>query len=395
MLTLSAQATIAILILTQCVLTFARSDADPKPLEEHHNHNHNTLARTETTESDMSVDCLKNNTNPQCVNYRLPQTAAILHALCARMPHMAACTMANLCDHDSHLLHSNNVYCTRFSLIKDVCVQMPGMGNCSQFNALCSPGSVVNECKTKMIVLPSEMQLSTLISGICTDMAMDDCTTCGLSDKRQDVLDCDLLTVYSKLCQSMPDMSQCGTWSALCDKLGDDWPICGGGGDGDSAPIMRMYFHNSLEDYVLFKSWVPRNYLEYFATLIVIMLAGIFYEGLKTARIIFEERFQLPKPGADHGGMPHNIHVQDGHHAHLQEIGGWTFTWVPFRWHVDITRAVFSFSEVGLGLILMLVAMTFNVGMFLAVCVGALLGSVIFGRFAAAYKPPTHTGLCH
>jgi copper transporter 1 len=51
-------------------------------------------------------------------------------------------------------------------------------------------------------------------------------------------------------------------------------------------------------------------------------------------------------------------------------------------WKVELTRATMAFVETLVGLVLMLVAMTFNVGLFLAVCGGAFFGSLIFGRFA-------------
>lgn len=49
---------------------------------------------------------------------------------------------------------------------------------------------------------------------------------------------------------------------------------------------------------------------------------------------------------------------------------------------VELVRASMAFIETAVGLLLMLVAMTFNVGLFLAVCAGAFLGSLAFGRFA-------------
>jgi hypothetical protein len=58
-----------------------------------------------------------------------------------------------------------------------------------------------------------------------------------------------------------------------------------------------------------------------------------------------------------------------------ESIKGWD-------WKVEIPRATMAFVETLIGLVLMLVAMTFNVGLFLAVCAGAFLGSLFFGRFA-------------
>jgi hypothetical protein len=35
-----------------------------------------------------------------------------------------------------------------------------------------------------------------------------------------------------------------------------------------SVPVMRMYFHGGVLDYVLFQTWVPRSTTEYILTLV-------------------------------------------------------------------------------------------------------------------------------
>jgi hypothetical protein len=63
------------------------------------------------------------------------------------------------------------------------------------------------------------------------------------------------------------------------------------------------------------------------------------------------------------------------------------------RWYfsVDVPRAIFQSIEVIWSLMLMLVAMTYNIGLFLAIPAGAFIGTLVFGRFMA-YKPPAS---CH
>ena len=149
---------------------------------------------------------------------------------------------------------------------------------------------VLNSCFLsfkKSLPLPSDAQLSQWITQICKSMPMTNCKQCGLNTRRNTrgravtggTLNCDLLLVYSELCLSMPDMSQCTGWSQLCQII-PDWPICPGGSDDQvttllsfflsfvclpfllircplffKAPIMRMYFHASIEDYVLIEQW--------------------------------------------------------------------------------------------------------------------------------------------
>ncbi len=51
-------------------------------------------------------------------------------------------------------------------------------------------------------------------------------------------------------------------------------------------------------------------------------------------------------------------------------------------WKVEIMWATVAFMETLVGLVLMLVAMTFNIGLFLAMCSGTFFGSLLFGHFA-------------
>ena len=115
-------------------------------------------------------------------------------------------------------------------------------------------------------------------------------------------------------------------------------------------------------------------------------MLGILYEALKTVRSICEERWNAEGKAAIEGNIQNGDDDGMIHHG-----GGWNFEWVPFRWWVDLPRALFVFTEVGAGLLLMLVAMTFNVGLFIAVCCGGFLGSLIFGRLSAKFTK----ALCH
>jgi len=54
---------------------------------------------------------------------------------------------------------------------------------------------------------------------------------------------------------------------------------------------------------------------------------------------------------------------------------------MPFRLGVDLPRAFLHLLEVAWGLLIMLVAMTFNVGLFFAVLAGAFVGMLFVGRF--------------
>ncbi len=167
---------------------------------------------------------------------------------------------------------------------------------------------------------------------------------------------------------------------------------------------MRMFFHTGLADYVILKEWVPVNWWQYTLTFLAIVVMGMAYELLKVVRSNFEAYVEkkpnflgsiLRRQTYTEFGHSESYHVtmaadDHNHHNHQQhsvnEKGeqAWRMEWRPFSLQVELVRGLFAFFETGLGLILMLVAMTFNVGLFLAVCAGAFFGTVAFGRFGQA-----------
>ncbi|KAF3929706.1 hypothetical protein AA313_de0206594 [Arthrobotrys entomopaga] len=53
----------------------------------------------------------------------------------------------------------------------------------------------------------------------------------------------------------------------------------------------------------------------------------------------------------------------------------------PWRWKVDMVRALFSALNVGLHFLLMFAVMSLNVGYFFAVLIGVFLGDLMFARY--------------
>lgn len=338
-------------------------------------------------------DCIHDPSNVTCTNFTMP-SALVQQGIsgnCQMMPNMVGCTVERICTSpDSSRGVTRSPYCAEFSVLKDLCVDMPGMSPCKNYTSMCSNVSVVAECSMKSLPLPKTMALSNTVEKMCDAMYMEPCSKCKKQGK---MLQCDLLQVYSDLCLSMW-MDGCEEWQNLC-KVIPDWPLCASG-PGEEMPMMRMYFHNSLLDYVLFKEWVPRNWWQYTLTIIAIILLGIFYELLKVGRSIWEGYMSKRREAEvlgfaiqreDHHGIHSGLDDADlGHdHKHHHHQSRSSSVWESIKgwdWKVEIPRATMAFVETLIGLVLMLVAMTFNVGLFLAVCAGAFLGSLFFGRFA-------------
>jgi len=297
-----------------------------------------------------------------CQNYELPdeEVESNIDLLCTSMPEMPGCTVDNICKSSKY---SNDIYCVPFSVYKDLCLDMPMMNGCQDYKSMCNVSSVVLECSTPALPLPSTMDIEDLITSMCNQMPMEGCNECTSS-----LSDCDLLTTYSDLCMSMPSMSECTDWKTYCELI-PDWPICSASAAGNADPIMRMYFHTGFEDYVLFKDWVPRNRAQYVGTWFAVCLAGIVFEALRWCR--------------------HLCEVEWKKYSHIDKN-----KWVPFDWRVDVPRAAMRFVEVVLSYSLMLVAMTFNVGLFFAVAVGFSVGTLLFGRFIAWEKQQEAADCC-
>jgi copper transporter 1 len=332
------------------------------------------------------ADCIHSPSNASCTNYTMP-SAMVQQGIsgnCQMMPNMVGCTVERICtSSDSSRAVTRSPYCAEFSVLKDLCVDMPGMSPCKNYTSMCSNVSVVAECSMKSLPLPKTMSLSNTVEQMCDAMYMEPCSKCTKQGK---MLQCDLLQVYSDLCLSMW-MEGCEQWESMC-KVIPDWPLCASS-PGDEMPMMKMYFHDGILDYVLFKEWVPRNWWQYTLTIIAIIVLGMFYELLKVVRSIWEGYMSKRKEAEMLGfdiQREDDADLREGHshHHHHHESRAMT-VWECIKgwdWKVEIPRATMAFVETLIGLVLMLVAMTFNVGLFLAVCAGAFFGSLFFGRFA-------------
>lgn len=240
-------------------------------------------------------------------------------------------------------------------------------------------------------------------------------------------------------CGLLPGSSR---WGSSC---GPSSGGSGSGGDvGPPAapgPTMKMYFFNEFPFYLLFKSWTPSTNGQYAGAFFAIFFMGIVYEALMVVRYRIEIACMMrdtaaataaaatgAKAAAANGnnGVSERLPVTDGQvatvnccgdplvptngnslkyrpssdsSAHMLENGpkglvvqqqaavGQQVTWQkkyrlqPQQVAVDVGRALLQLVIVGLAYLLMLAAMSFNVGIFFAVIVGITVGSFIFGRF--------------
>jgi len=281
---------------------------------------------------------------------------------------MSVCTLQKICNTSSM---DRGDYCGWFSLYKESCMEMmapemvssPMMGECNNFTSMCMHETVVGECKTAIIGLPGYPELLKNVTSMCKTMpGMTACSDCD---------QCTELQMYSELCKEMGgDMEECYEWNKFCKKI-PDWSLCSNT-PGDIIPLMQMYFHWGIYDYILFKTWVPYNGLTYGISLIAVFFMALLHEGFKVAKVNLEIRWKLDARFDPVARTASTINMK----SHM------TIVYSPFDWRRDLLRALYRCIDVASHFFIMLITMTFNAGLFIAVVLGYGAGHLLFSRLS-------------
>jgi len=349
--------------------------------------------------------CLEDPSQASCAQFSISNDQATMQTnmLCQMMPNMAVCTLRTICEENAdNTAIGQSHFCAPFSLLKAGCTDMPNMGACQMFNAMCGPGSVVQQCQmhSASSSLPTSLTMLQDVQGICASHQMDQCAPC----QAQGMLPCPVLASYSDLCQQMGHMPQCSSYGAMCEGALSEWPFCPRSLLAGPQPgVMRMFFHTSSNVYVLFESFVPQTSAAYVGAFFFAFFLAFFFEGLKsflnfqyqkwTAEYAAELRNPMLVAPLDPNAAPADVELQwkQSHRIgdRMKRISkNWFALLVQFPWNArrELARSALRFFDVMFGLAIMLIAMTFNVGLFFALCGGALFGALAFGRIT--YQNP-------
>ena len=251
---------------------------------------------------------------------------------------------------------------------------MPSMRPCQSFMS-CSSAE-------KCDLLPTTETVTREIYSICTEMNMAGCENCKIGPNST-YAECDLMSTYSQLCTAMPNMSQCGEFKQMC-MMNSDVAFCPSSSASPSftAPVMQMFFHFSMSDYILFEQWVPRNTAQYTLAWFLVFLAASFYEALNVFSYFQELKWgnvQQHKHDAavDSAFGPADKRVFSTEKWHgFSNICGLSGGSVGVQ--QAMLRAMLRMLSTFIGYSLMLIAMTFNVGLFIAIIVGFGVGTFCF-----------------
>ncbi|TPX48790.1 hypothetical protein SeLEV6574_g01838 [Synchytrium endobioticum] len=285
---------------------------------------------------------------------------ASLQSLCHDMPGMPGCYLKKLCDENPSAL--SEPYCHPISLVGAVCLlDMPRMKGCAAYNAECANNATCQSLYPAPASLPTSATLAQNIYSICNEMSMDGCDRCRLTPTSR-YSECDMLEVYSNLCAAMPGMSQCPPWSTFCSSSpGMGSRLCNDGSDPSTQiPSMIMYFHTGLVEFILFKSWIPRTYWQYWLSMLALFLLSVVFEVFQAMHVILDMHLaKSAKPLGSKGtttGPP------------AQKRTNWNH--VLLKGLLRMVHATFAYA-------LMLVTMTYNVGLFFSVIVGLGVGNML------------------
>lgn len=345
--------------------------------------------------------CLQNVTQPDCRFCRYPRanTTRELTAACDDMPSMVGCSLWTMCQTNG----LSSGLCDPFSLTGDVCSE-PGMRSmpaCHNFNLICpthSQGILQCESQASIRKLPSTNQVHDAVLRMCEQMPMmDSCQQCS-------AVNCpDPLRTLGSICENMW-MDGCDVLSSACSAVRQSSSArVTAGNDAQTllremlcpsshhpqAPAMQMYFHWGFNDYVLFKSIVPANGTQYVLCIFGILAAGIvssLLRGYKITREVFWSENAIilndTRLSTVTGSLQETL-LPDTHEAPTVGTGQ------DSVFKRNLQRAFLSGAMIVIDYALMLIAMTFNVGFFLAVVASFMLGQLFFGHIGHrdVYEP--------
>lgn len=289
---------------------------------------------------------------------------------CAIAKHVPpGCSVLKACGDDKN----DQGFCAPQSIWNDVCSDdleiLRRDGICEKYQDKCIE-SKSEECLSGLPNLPKTSDVRSLIKEMCHEMPkMKACSGCHTGECGDP-----FMSAYVPLCASMPNMHECGPWRNLCTLVKENeikiaWQCAKqSSDDDDDPPPMRMYLHFSRLDYVLFSWWVPRTNLSYAIACLTCFLMGAVSSTLRICRI----RAEIWWGASDE---------QD-----LQSEPEW-FSMPSYA--TNLKRALLVAFVSMLDFTIMLLVMTFNIGIIIACVAGLAFGHFLFGHMTPRRPAPT------
>jgi len=258
---------------------------------------------------------------------------------------------------------------------------MSGMGGCSDFNNLCSEDSVVKQCTevqgTASLISTSAATQAAISA--CSQHSMPGCELCSSQTECTDPL-----LGLAQVCQTML-MPSCSSLVQMCsDTSNSDLGVfCDDSLDGTNpTPYMKMYFHTGILEYILFKDFVPSNNTEYSLAWMFVFVLGVLNAYVKVIKARFAYKFMNSTKTSLLLSREELESVNNPNDNNKSEPNSYSqFTPLPLA-QIEFTHNLLLSSLMlvilTIDFLLMLIAMTFNVGLFFAVVGGMAVGSFFY-----------------
>ncbi|KAI8928923.1 Ctr copper transporter family-domain-containing protein [Entophlyctis helioformis] len=347
-----------------------------------------------------------------------PATAqASLSQLCAAptTQRLVACSLRSTCKSPSA-----DTSCSDANLLATACQSdaavAGGAAACSPVAATCGAAGTAPTSPLCASVpgLPSTLETQQRIFNVCKAMRMEGCDACPAPASNTTVSNCNVMAVYAQLCKAMPEMSNCAPYNKFCAQSplpAALAPYCPAGSSSSSdglgsaiedVPLMQMYFHTGIQDYVLFKSFVPRSTGQYAGAWLLAFGLSVLYFAIgafRKSRLDVHHAYRLSLVPASEFSQPGQPSGESGDIQDLKSKAASTAALVTAAnktWDVrvevyQLEKSLLTMVEALVSYLMMLIVMTFNVGLVIGVLVGIFVGSYVFDRSVRLDNAPaTH-----
>ncbi|EMR10976.1 hypothetical protein PNEG_00579 [Pneumocystis murina B123] len=146
-----------------------------------------------------------------------------------------------------------------------------------------------------------------------------------------------------------------------------------------------MTFNIDMKTPLFIKEWVPKNNIQYFFTLIFIIIISIFYRAISTYKLQWKCKQKIVCMNCS---KLKEIDIYYRPEIMRSENNKYLQTMPSFRLSVDFYWAFLQFVTYFFSYLLMILVMSMNIGYFFAVLVGIFIGEVVFSRYNYAFIRP-------
>ncbi|KAF2116929.1 Ctr copper transporter-like protein [Lophiotrema nucula] len=166
---------------------------------------------------------------------------------------------------------------------------------------------------------------------------------------------------------------------------------------GSTTSSMGMAFFTATNTPLYSASWTPSSAGAYAGTCIFLIILAILLRAcftlkayldaravesaLKRRYVVVADQQPIAEKIASDANSATGILTTNGVQENVRMVQTPVKHIQPFRFSVDLPRAALMTVIAGVGYLLMLAVMTFNVGYFLSVLGGTFAGELAFGRF--------------